>query len=250
MSEEERIAITNPDGTLKTKEEFMESVESVYNELVDSYKEELITEDGALGNLIIKSHEIEPENLMATANFLNREIYLTDDITHDTSTQVFNLIHFWNQIDRKDGIAPEDSEPIKIYIDTPGGDLDAVFSIIGSIQASDIPVYTYTIGTGYSGGFFIGIVGTYRYALPYSTFLFHEGCIMDGGDAHKFQQRTEFYESQLQTIKQIVLENTNIDEREYNEHRKDDWFFNTEEALDYGLIDEILECNEEECEYD
>ena len=46
---------------------------------------------------------------------------------------------------------------------------------------------------------------------------------------------------QLKKIKQIVINSTKITEDDYESHRKDDWFFSVEDALRYGIIDEIIE---------
>ena len=64
---------------------------------------------------------------------------------------------------------------------------------------------------------------------------------MDGGDAHKFIQRAKFYETQLKRLKKIVLKDTKITEEEYSIHKDSDWFMDPEEALRYGVIDEIVE---------
>ena len=63
---------------------------------------------------------------------------------------------------------------------------------------------------------------------------------MDGGDAHKFIQRTDFYKKQLARLKKLVIDNTKISSEQYDEYRKDDWFMEPEDALKYGVIDEIV----------
>ena len=157
------------------------------------------------------------------------------------STEVIRKIRFWNHVDNFDGVELEERMPIKVYINTPGGDVQAVFNIISAIKMSKTPVYTITYGCGYSGGFFIGICGHKRYCFMNSSFLFHEGMNIDGGDAHKFLQHVDFYKHQLKKIKEITVNNTKITSDEYEEHKKDDWFFSPAEALHYGLVDEILE---------
>lgn len=238
---EEEIALLNKDGTIKSKEEFLKSVESIYDEMKEKYESKTKdTYDSYLDYLNDEENIINVDDVLNTFDFLERTIYLAEEIKSEHANSVFNLIKFWNTMDVKDELPIEEREPIKIYINTPGGDLDAVFSIISSIKASKTPVYTYTIGTGYSGGFFIGICGHKRFGFPYSSFLFHEGCTMDGGDAHKFLQRTAFYKEQLNRLKEITIKNTKITEFEYENHIKDDWFFRPEDAIKYGVIDEIV----------
>ena len=64
---------------------------------------------------------------------------------------------------------------------------------------------------------------------------------MDGGDAQKLIQHVRFYERQLDRLKQIVLENTNITNDEFDSHQNDDWMMDSHDAIRYGVIDEILD---------
>lgn len=237
---ENQIALLNEDGTVKSKEEFLKSIESVYEEMVAAYEEEELKNMSSLELVSDPEAIIDVETTLESFDFRQRSIFLTDEITQDHANSVFEVIRFWNEIDRMDEIPKDEREPIKIYINTPGGDLDATFSIISSIKLSETPVHTVTIGTGYSGGFFIGISGHKRYGYPYSSYLFHEGSSMDGGDAHKFIQRTDFYKKQLARLKKLVIDNTKISSEQYDEYRKDDWFMEPEDALKYGVIDEIV----------
>lgn len=184
--------------------------------------------------------QINEENTIETFSLIERSILINEEIEPYTATYVFNFIRFWNTIDDMEDIPIEERKPIKIYIDSPGGDLDATFSIIDSIKLSKTPVYTITYGIGHSGGFFIGIAGHKRYGMPHSSYMFHEGCGQGGGDAHKYIQSVKFYEKRLSQLKKHTLENTKISEQSYNKHRKDDLWLTADEALEFGIIDEIL----------
>lgn len=239
---ESRIDIFNEDGTLKSKEDFMALVESVYDDAAATIsKDELGIPDTYFGILTSPDCQIDVESTLETFDFTERTIYLTEAITPELAVSIFEIIRFWNKVDKEDEIPLEEREPIKIYINTPGGDLDGVLSIISAIQASVTPVYTYNIGTAYSGGFFICITGHKRYALSHTSFMFHEGAAMDGGDAHKFFQHVEFYKYQLSRLKAHVLYSTKITSDLYEEHRKDDWFLDQDDAKKLGVIDEIIE---------
>lgn len=230
------VSFFDENGNLKPKEDLMNQLSEVYDKV--SQEEELCCEELSYFDAITNPElAIEPEQVLGTFDFTNRSIYLTEEITPDIANSVFQIVNFWNKVDREDGTCA----PIKVYINTPGGDIDAVLSIISTIKASKTPVHTITIGTGYSGGFFIGICGHKRFGLKYTSYLFHEGAAMDGGDAHKFLQKIEFYKVQLARLKSIVLDNTKITEGEYDIHRKDDWFMTVDDALRYGVIDEIIE---------
>lgn len=239
---ESRIEIFNEDGSLKSKDQFLEDVAKAYDEVSNTLqKEGLNIPETYFGAITCPECQIDVESTLETFDFTERTIYLTEEIKPEHAVSIFEIIRFWNKVDSEDETPIEERDPIKIYINTPGGDLDAVFSIISAIKASETPVYTYNIGTAYSGGFFICICGHKRFALSHTAFMFHEGAAMDGADAHKFLQRIEFYKLQLTRLKSVVLDNTKITNDLYEEHKKDDWFMDQDDAKKYGVIDEIVE---------
>lgn len=185
--------------------------------------------------------QIEIDSVIQTFDFLDRSIFLGEEIEQAHANIVFELIKLWNQIDKSEKIPIEERVPIKIYINTPGGDLDATFVIMGAIKTSETPVHTITAGTGYSAGFFIGICGHKRFGYPYSSYLFHEGALEVGGDCHKFMQRADFHKIQLKQLREIVLNNTKINSNQYDTFKNDDWFMTAKEAIENGVIDEIIE---------
>ncbi len=185
------------------------------------------------------SSKIDFENILDYSNSLDRQLYI-GDITEGVGIAVDTVIRFWNKYDEDHNIPTTDRKPIRIYIDSPGGSLTDTLTVIDAIKLSKTPVYTICVGCAYSGGFFIFISGHKRYCYPNSTFLYHEGSTANGGDAGKFRNFAEFYDKQLEVLKQITVSNTNIDEELYEKHRRDDWWMLASEALDLGVCDEIL----------
>lgn len=185
------------------------------------------------------SSKIDFENILDYSNSLDRQLYI-GDITEGVGIAVDTVIRFWNKYDEDHNVTITDRKPIRIYIDSPGGSLTDTLTVIDAIKLSKTPVYTICVGCAYSGGFFIFISGHKRYCYPNSTFLYHEGSTANGGDAGKFRNFAEFYDKQLEVLKQITISNTNIDEELYEKHRRDDWWMLASEALDLGVCDEIL----------
>lgn len=187
----------------------------------------------------INSEDVkEAEKMMAIAEFVNRTIII-QDIDDEAGVNANSLIRYWNFKDDEAEIPLEKRRPIKIYIDSPGGSLISSLTIVDSIKMSRTPIWTINIGAAYSGGFFIFISGHKRFSYPNASFLFHEGMINTGGDAHKFQNQADFYKKQREQMKELVVSKTKITEEEYRKHEKDDWWFLPKEALDMGIVDEI-----------
>ena len=178
------------------------------------------------------------EDLINIDGSINREIYIYD-IMAGVGTTVDGYIRFWNNYDEKHNIPIEERKPIKIYIDSCGGSLTDTMTVIDAIKMSKTPVYTIALGCAYSGGFFIFISGHKRFAYPHASFLFHEGSTSSGGTSSQFENYTQFYKRQLEQLKNIVLENSNITEEEYKDIRKDDIWYDAEDGIKKGFVDVI-----------
>ena len=172
--------------------------------------------------------------------FKNRELYL-DEVNRDAADAFNTFIRIWNKLDAESRIPIEEREPIKIYINSDGGDLAAAFSIIDTIKMSKTPVWTINTGCAYSSGLEIFIVGHYRIAYPFSSFLFHEGSVGFGGDANKFKNYSRFYEKLLEMSKENILSHSKMTEEDYEKIKKDDWWFLAQDAYDLGMCDKIAE---------
>jgi ATP-dependent Clp protease protease subunit len=194
---------------------------------------------GKILNKNIKDDIKSFEDLVNLDGSLAREIYLYD-IEAGTGSTIDGYIRFWNSYDNKHNIPIEERKPIKIYIDSNGGYLTDTFTIVDSIKASKTPIWTICIGCAYSGGFFSFICGHKRFAYPHSSFLFHEGSTQTGGTSSQFENYTSFYKRQLNQLKSIVLENTDITEEEYDKIRREDIWYDTKDGVQKGFIDEIV----------
>lgn len=178
------------------------------------------------------------DSILETFQAYDRQMYI-GEITEDTGDAIDGAIRFWNRVDDELELPYEERKPIKIYINSPGGFLNGTFTIINSIEMSKTPVWTIATGTAYSGGFFIFIAGHKRFAYPLSSFLFHEGSTGNSGTAGQFANFAAFYKIQLNQLKEIVLKYTKIGEEKYREIQKDDFWLTANEALMYGVCDEI-----------
>lgn len=170
---------------------------------------------------------------------INDRVIFLSAIVDGTGYYVDRLIRYWNKVDDKNNIPIEERQPIKIYIDSMGGSMCDTLTMVDSIKLSKTPVWTIVVCAAYSGGFFTFIAGHKRIAYPHASFLYHEGATGTSGTAAQFENYTAFYKRQLNQLKQIVLENTNITEEEYKDIKKDDVWYTAEDGVEKGFVDEI-----------
>lgn len=222
---ENMFEMFDKNGDLRPKEDILNDISNFYDELQQPTLEEDVS--------------INMEQILEDYSFNDRCLYIYDEITRDYIHSLIHSIKYWNKLDEDDKLPICKRKPIKVYINTPGGDLNATLTIIDAITMSKTPIYTISVGTSYSGGFFIAICGQKRIGYPHSSYLFHEGSVFWESDAHKSFQYNDFYKEQLKHLKSLVLNKTAITEEEYEEHQRDDWWFDASKAFDYGIIDEI-----------
>lgn len=79
--------------------------------------------------------------------FEERVIYLSGAVDGDMSANIIPLIHYYNLQDDKNGLADDERVPIKIFIDSEGGELYRGFNLLSSIERSETPVWTYLEGS-------------------------------------------------------------------------------------------------------
>lgn len=179
----------------------------------------------------------DPEIIDYYTDIENRRIWIDYDID-DTLLEVVKQIFKYNQEDRD--IPIEKRKPIKIFIYTYGGALDAMFALIDAIMLSKTPVYTYNMGLAMSAGFQILISGHKRFATALSTALYHSG---SGGTSGTFEQteaQMKEYKRKVAIMQEHCLKRTKINKSLFSKNKTKDWFMSSQEQLEYGVVDKIV----------
>ncbi|XVV09768.1 ClpP family protease [Actinoplanes sp. CA-131856] len=132
---------------------------------------------------------------------------------------------------------------ISLYINSPGGSVSAGLAIFDTMRLIPNDVSTLALGLAGSMGQFLLTAGTpgKRFALPHAQVLMHQGSAGFGGTAADVEIYAEQLERVGTTLLQLTAEHTGQPiETVERDSRRDRWF-TAQEALDYGLIDHILD---------
>ena len=169
------------------------------------------------------------------------------DVVDSTTLLVTDLVHHIIQYNRDDeGMPAESRKPIKLYINSPGGDMYEGFALIDAIQLSTTPVYTYNVGMCASMGFLIYIAGHKRFSFPRAMYLLHDGFNGSVNTTSKFLDTADFskrYEKEV--IKTYVLQQTEISEKDYADHLRIEWYMLPSDAIKLGVTHKIAETIDE-----
>lgn len=139
----------------------------------------------------------------------------------------------------------EDADkPISLYINSPGGSIDGMFSIYDAMQHVRPPVETTCIGVAASAAAVVlagGDEGS-RSILPHARVMIHQPHIMGGidGQASDIEIHAAEILRQREMANQLLAQHTGQDiERVRADTDRDRWM-TAEQAVEYGLVDRVL----------
>jgi ATP-dependent Clp protease protease subunit len=164
----------------------------------------------------------------------NRIIFLVGAISYERSTEVImKLLYLDNQ--------KRDSE-IHLYINSPGGSVDDTMAIYDTMHFVASPISTYCIGRAQSGAAIILAAGTKgkRHALPHSKIMLHQPWGGVTGQAADIKIQAEEILKAKKMINELLSKHTGQSVEKIAEETERDRYMTAEEALAYGLIDEVL----------
>ena len=131
---------------------------------------------------------------------------------------------------------------INLYIQSPGGVLLPTLAVVDEIRTLEIPVHTYIRGYAASAATLLSVIGTKRYMYNHSLMMIH-GVKLNGYESNSLNDVKDLNDNVnlfMETIKNIYLENSNITEEDLDKFFLRDKWISANEALSYGLIDEII----------
>lgn len=140
-------------------------------------------------------------------------------------------------------LAREDpSKPIRMYINSPGGQVYAGMAIYDTIQQVECPVSTVAVGFTASFGTVLLTAGTkgMRYALPHATIHMHQPLGGAQGQASDIAIQAQEILRLRTTLNTILSKHTGQPVDKIEEDTDRDVYMSAEEARDYGLVDEVL----------
>ncbi|WP_283786534.1 ATP-dependent Clp endopeptidase proteolytic subunit ClpP [Bermanella sp. WJH001] len=139
--------------------------------------------------------------------------------------------------------AENPEKDIHLYINSPGGSVTAGMSIYDTMQFIKPNVNTICIGQACSMGAFLLTAGEKgkRYCLPNSRVMIHQPSGGAQGQATDILIHAENIKDTKERLNRILAQHSGRSYEEVAADTERDNFMNAQQALEYGLIDEILE---------
>ena len=164
----------------------------------------------------------------------NRIIFLAGPITERTASIVIMRMLYLQSIKR--------DQTINLYINSPGGLVDQTLAVYDTMQFLGCDVATYCIGQAASGAAIILSAGTrgQRYALPHAKVMLHQPYSGITGQAEDIRIQAEEILKDKKLLNELLAKHTGQAAEKIEREIERDRFMNADEALAYGIVDEIL----------
>ena len=163
----------------------------------------------------------------------DRIIFLTDEITDQVANIVVAQLLFL-EMDNPDA-------DISLYINSPGGSITAGMAIYDTMNYIKCDVRTVCVGMAASMGAFLLMAGEKgkRLALPNSEVMIHQPLGGASGQATDVEIRAKWLLRTKEKMTRLMSEMTGQDQEKLRADCERDYFMTAEEALNYGIIDQI-----------
>ena len=164
-----------------------------------------------------------------------RIVFLNGEVNDDTSALVCAQLLFLE--------AENPKKPINLYINSPGGVVTSGFAMYDTMQFIKAPVHTLCMGTARSMGSFLLMAGEpgERAALPNASLHVHQPLGGFQGQASDVLIQAEEMRRTKERITRLYAKHCRRPFEEVERTLDRDRFMTAEEALEWGLIDRILD---------
>lgn len=131
---------------------------------------------------------------------------------------------------------------INIYINSPGGDITALFAIYDTLQYIKPDITTICFGQAASAAAVLLAAGSpgKRLALPHARVLLHQPYAQGGGQATDIELQAQEILRMRTLLDEILAEHTGQPVEKIHADTDRDFVMSAEQALEYGIIDEVI----------
>jgi ATP-dependent Clp protease, protease subunit len=164
----------------------------------------------------------------------DRIVFLGTEINDDVANLVTAQFLFLESED------PE--KEINFYINSPGGSVTAGMAIYDTMEFIRPPVSTLCLGQAASMGAILLLAGAKgrRYALPHSRIILHQPLGGMQGQASDLEIHAKEILHAREEINNIIMKHTGQNLRKIEKDTDRDYFMAPQQAVEYGLIDEVI----------
>ena len=165
----------------------------------------------------------------------DRIIFIGSQINDDVANAVVAQLLFLQSEDPK--------ADVHMYINSPGGSISAGMAIYDTMQFINCPIATYCVGQAASMGAVLLAAGAAgkRKALPNARIMIHQPLAGAEGTAEDIIIHAKEFIKVKERLNRVLIKHTGHPLEKIEQDTDRDRFMSAEEALEYGLIDHVIE---------
>ena len=169
-----------------------------------------------------------------------RILIFNTEVDEDILENFVLYILKWNAEDNKAGIPAKKRRPIKIYFNSPGGDLFSGHMLMDVITTSKTPIIGVAFSLVGSMAYHIYLACPERVAFVNSIFCQHEGDVAISNTSSKVKDIMEFFNDMDERLKQHILDHTTMTPEFIAEKEKNEYYMFAQEAKENGVVHKII----------
>ena len=173
-------------------------------------------------------------NQIAMRLLKQRTVMLAGEINRDSAQSVISKLLLLSEE------APND--PIKLFINSPGGDADAGFAVFDIVRYIPPPVHIITAGLAASAAVIVLLASprSERFSLANARFLIHQPSTGVRGDASDIQIEASEILKCRGKINSLIAKETGKSVDQIDADTRRNFWMNAREALEYGLVGKVI----------
>lgn len=173
--------------------------------------------------------------------FIEKRILVFNTEVDETLLENYVLyILKWNAEDNNAGIPIKKRKTIKIYFNSPGGDLFSGGMFMDVISTSKTPIIGVAFSLVGSMAYHIYLSCPIRVAFVNSIFCQHEGDVAISNASSKVKDVMEFFNDMDERLKQHILNHTTMSLDFITEKEKNEYYMFAQEAYENGIVHKII----------
>ena len=167
--------------------------------------------------------------------FRERIIFLSEEVNDNIANAIVAYLLYLDSDDN--------SKPIYLYINSPGGSVTAGMAIYDTIQHIKSEVITICVGLAASMGAFLLAAGApgKRLALPHARIMIHQPLGGTRGQASDIEIEAKEVIRIKHALNEMLAKHTGKSLEQVEKDTDRDYFMSADEAMNYGLIDRVIE---------
>jgi ATP-dependent Clp protease, protease subunit len=165
----------------------------------------------------------------------DRIVMLSEDFNDGMASIIVAQLLYLDSLDN--------TKPITMYINSPGGVITSMWSIIDTMNLIKAPVHTICIGMAASAASLTLAAGQkgHRYILPHAKVMIHQPLGGIQGQATEMEIAVKEIIKTKDLLSHFIADHTSQDIEKIKIDMERDYYMSATEALEYGIVDKILE---------